>query len=109
MSERTLSILRQCAPIFVILQDERRQELLERLFQNGELTVNALAEKMTISRTAVSHHLKLLKQTGVIAVRKAGREKYCRLSLAGSVELLRSLLASLEDDQKNIAERNKQT
>lgn len=102
MSKATMDILRQCTPIFATLQDEGRQEILLHLFDNRELTVNALAEKMTLSRPAVSHHLKILLSVGVVAVRKEGKERYYRVSLDDSINLLRSLVASIEADKKTL-------
>lgn len=97
-----MDILKQCTPIFATLQDENRQEILLHLFDNRELTVNSLAEKMTLSRPAVSHHLKILLSVGVVAVRKDGKERYYSVSLDNSLQLLRSLLFSIEADKKTL-------
>ncbi|MOA64899.1 Transcriptional repressor SdpR [compost metagenome] len=62
------------------------------------MTVNEITEKLTLSRPAVSHHLKLLKNAGVVKVEQAGTQRYYELSMQESVDLLRRLLAALERD-----------
>lgn len=101
----TIAILRECSPLFASLQDERRQEILVLLYENGEMSVNALAEKMTISRSAVSHHLKQLLQIGVVAVRKDGRERHYSLSLEKIINLIGAFLSSLQDVQRQLEAR----
>ena len=103
MGEATINILKECAPIFATLQDESRQQILLLLFENREMTVNAIAEKMAISRPAVSHHLKQLLQTGVVSVRKVGKERRYSLSLDNSIRLLTALLTALEDDHAQLS------
>ena len=61
MSKRTLNILSQCIPVFTMLQDENRQQILMLLFDEKQLTVSELTERLALSRPAVSHHLKLLR------------------------------------------------
>lgn len=98
MSQRTMEILEQCAPIFSILQDENRQKIIMLLFENKELSVTAITEKMSLSRPAVSHHLKLLFNIGLVVVRKEGKERYYGLELGHAIELLETLLISIKTD-----------
>ena len=98
MSQKTMEILRQCSPVFSVLQDENRQQIIILLFESGELSVASLAGKMPLSRPAVSHHLKLLLDAGLVVIRKEGKERYYRLELTAAVELLEELLRSLKND-----------
>lgn len=93
-----MDILRRCTPVFSILQDGNRQQIIVLLFDNGELSVSSLTDKMSLSRPAVSHHLKLLHDAGLVAVRKEGKERYYRLELDTAVGLLESLLDSIRND-----------
>ena len=61
---RSLEILNQCVPLFETLKDPNRQQLLVQLVCHGPQTVGELAESSALSRTAVSHHIKLLEQAG---------------------------------------------
>ena len=60
--------------IFVALGDEHRQRIL-LLFEPGErLNVGQIAEVSTLARSTVSHHLKILHDSGVLASEKLGKE-----------------------------------
>jgi len=62
--------------IFVALGDPQRQRLV-LAFEPGErLTVGQLGEASPLNRTTVSHHLKILRQAGVLCSEKAGKEVY---------------------------------
>ena len=62
-----------CGPIFVALGDEKRQHIILTLleFHKG-MRVGELAEQVHLSRPAISHHLKILKDAGMICVHKEG-------------------------------------
>ena len=98
MSKSTLNILSECIPIFTMLQDENRQQILMFLFDEKELSVTELTERLSLSRPAVSHHLKLLLDSNLVSVTKNGKERIYRLNLAAAVKQLKTLLASLEND-----------
>ena len=68
------------------------------LFDNGESSVTSLTEKMPLSRPAVSHHLKLLHDAGLVAARKEGKERFYRLELEAAIKLLENLLDSIKND-----------
>ncbi|MES2365513.1 MAG: metalloregulator ArsR/SmtB family transcription factor [Pseudomonadota bacterium] len=62
--------------MFVALGDEQRQRIL-LTFQPGErLNVTQIVAASTLSRTAVSHHLKILRQAGALQSEKQGKEVY---------------------------------
>ena len=98
MSKRTMSIMKECAPVFSMLQDNKRQEIMVLLFDNRELSVTEITDRLSLSRPAVSHHLKLLLDTGLVSVRQEGKERYYRLELDEALKLLKKLTNSVEDD-----------
>ena len=100
MSKKTMSILKECAPVFSMLQDENRQKILMQLFDYGEMNVLEITDRMQLSRPAVSHHLKLLLNAGIVSSRKEGKENYYKVELEDTVALVRTLLESLEADIK---------
>src|SRR5262245_55832888 len=67
---------RRVARVFVALGDEHRQRILLTFERGEELNVSAIAAVSTLSRPAVSHHLKILHQAGVLKRQKRGRETY---------------------------------
>lgn len=65
---------RDVSLVFVALGDEQRQRIL-LTFEPGErLNVTQIVSASTLSRTAVSHHLKILRQAGVLRSEKIGKE-----------------------------------
>ena len=61
---------------FTALGDEHRQRIL-LTFEKGErLNVGQIVGVSTLSRSAVSHHLKLMKESGVLASEKVGKEVF---------------------------------
>ena len=62
--------------IFQAIADPHRRAILE-LLAKQPLTVNRLAEHFAISRPAVSKHIKILSQCGLVVIRQEGRERYC--------------------------------
>ncbi|PNV62985.1 transcriptional regulator [Clostridium sp. chh4-2] len=99
MSKKTLHILSECIPIFTMLQDDNRQQILMLLFDRKNMTVTELTEQLSLSRPAVSHHLKLLLDSGLVRVAKNGKERIYSLCMDNAIELLKDLLASIEDDK----------
>lgn len=98
MSQKSMGILKECIPVFSMLQDENRQQILLMLFDNNELSVTEITERLSLSRPAVSHHLKLLLDSGLVSVRKDGKERCYRINLEPSLSLLKHLVDSIEQD-----------
>jgi DNA-binding transcriptional ArsR family regulator len=65
--------------VFVALGDEHRQRILLTFGRGEELTAGEIAAVSTLSRPAVSHHLKILREAGVLQSRKDGREIWYRV------------------------------
>lgn len=83
-------------PAFAIFQDAKRQQLMTELCCKGELTVNELTATTALSRPAVSHHLKLMLDAGVIKVRQVGVERRYSPDLGPVIANLKALTAALE-------------
>jgi len=62
--------------LFATLADPTRRGLFERLCREGEQTVHALTAQAGISQPAVSKHLGILKQAGLVLHRRDGRETH---------------------------------
>jgi DNA-binding transcriptional ArsR family regulator len=62
--------------LFRALADPTRRALFERLCRKGEQTVGALTARAGISQPAVSKHLALLKQAGLVCDRHEGRQTH---------------------------------
>ena len=67
--------------IFKAIADPTRRQIISLLTQEA-MPMNAIAERFPeISRPAVSKHVKVLTDIGLIAVHKDGRERFCHASL----------------------------
>jgi DNA-binding transcriptional ArsR family regulator len=65
--------------LFRLLGDANRVRLLYALLEAGELCVCDLAAAIDASETSVSHSLRLLRASGVVRARRAGRQMHYRL------------------------------
>ena len=95
---RSLEILNQCVPLFETLKDPNRQQLLVQLVCHGPQTVGELAESSALSRTAVSHHIKLLEQAGFIEISKDATRRICSVRADRWLPLLDELSSALKAD-----------
>lgn len=69
----------EVADILVALGDKKRLMLLSHLinaYQSAPLCVRDLTELTDLSRPAVSHHLKILREAGIISFKKEGTQSY---------------------------------
>lgn len=62
--------------LFRTLADPSRRAIFERLCRHGEQTVGALTKRAKISQPAVSKHLGVLKQAGLVKDRAEGRQTH---------------------------------
>lgn len=83
---------RAMAKVFVALGDEHRQRMLLTFEKDEQLTVGQISEVSTLSRPAVSHHLKILREAGILGAEKSGKEVYLRVNKALVEDTLRTVL-----------------
>jgi DNA-binding transcriptional ArsR family regulator len=80
--------------LLIALADPMRQDLVQ-LLARAELNVGEIADRVTLSRPTVSHHLNILRRASLVRVRKQGREMYYRLNKERIAGTLQGLLDSL--------------
>lgn len=71
---------------FTAIADSNRRYLLEEL-RRGPKTVNELASGLPVSRPAVSQHLKVLLDTGLVSARAEGTRRIYAISNQGFLKL----------------------
>ncbi len=79
--------------VFKALCDMNRLKILE-LLQSGEKCACILLEELSISQSTLSHHMKILCDSGIVTYRREGKWTYYSISTQGShyaVELLKRL------------------
>lgn len=95
----------ECRPVLSVLGDTTRQSIILSLLENmhkGGMRVNELAEEIHISRTALSHHLKILKECGIIGLREEGTKNYYYLNYRSSrVTALMRFFRKIEEVQSD--------
>jgi DNA-binding transcriptional ArsR family regulator len=76
----------QAEKVWGALGDRTRREIVLRL-SDGPRAVGDLATSLPVSRSAVSQHLKVLKDAGLVSERVAGTRRIYRLNEAGVIAL----------------------
>lgn len=78
---RAGSALRQAdaAPLFAALGDPTRLRLISRLCDDGPQSISRLSEGAPVTRQAITKHLELLADAGVVESSRAGRERIWEL------------------------------
>jgi DNA-binding transcriptional ArsR family regulator len=66
--------------VFQAIADPTRREIIHMITQQS-LNLNAVAENFDISRPAISKHIKILTECGLIVIKQKGRERYCEAKL----------------------------
>jgi len=91
------------AKIFKAFCDETRLQVLEML-QSGEKCACVLLQQVAVGQSTLSHHMKILAESGIVTARKDGRWTYYSISEQGSenaTQLLRELTAVTIDENDN--------
>src|SRR5580693_4234987 len=96
--------VRELAQVFKLLSDETRLRILFylALSPNGELHVTDLCNRLGQSQPAVSHHLALLRVSGLIESRREGKHNFYSVRTDHFGELLVSLFSSTGDMPKKV-------
>lgn len=104
--------------VFQAIADPTRREIMGMLAQQS-LNLNNVADQFSISRPAISKHMKILTQCGLVTVTQQGRERYCHADFSKLKQVadwtaryqsfwtgkLDALGAFLEKDQQKIQKK----
>jgi DNA-binding transcriptional ArsR family regulator len=66
--------------VFQAIADPTRREIIN-MIANQSMNLNAVADQFSISRPAISKHIKILIECGLITIKQQGRERYCEARL----------------------------
>jgi ArsR family transcriptional regulator len=94
--------VRELAQVFKLLSDETRLRILLYLAQNNELHVTDLCNRLGQSQPAVSHHLALLRVSGLIESRREGKHNFYSVRTDHFGELLVSLFSASGEMPKKV-------
>lgn len=73
--------------IFHAISDPTRRQIID-LLADKTMPVNDVAERFEISRPAVSKHIKILNECGLVVIKKEGRKRYCRADTRKLMEVI---------------------
>lgn len=92
-----LALFEQTRPLFVALGDETRQQIIMQLIETHKLSVNEITLETSLSRPAISHHLKILRTSGLVSVERRGTQRFYYLAdtITVQVDLLEKLALTL--------------
>ena len=85
-ASKYLHIMETRRDVFQAIADPTRREIIAMIAKKP-LNINSLTEKFDMSRQAVSLHVKILEECGLITLKQLGRERFCeaRLKKLGEV------------------------
>lgn len=106
--EELTNSLAACSPLLTAMGDETRQHLILEMLKIGKfggLRVGEITERTNLSRPAVSHHLQILKNTGIVKMRREGTKNYYYFDpqmpafdqLISTMQLAKAILQQLPD------------
>lgn len=82
-----IKMFEEALPFFTAVGDENRQQIIVRLLQTRRLSVNEIADGTHLSRPAVSHHLKILKDAKLVGVERSGTQRFYHINEAAATQL----------------------
>jgi DNA-binding transcriptional ArsR family regulator len=108
--------------VFQAIADPTRRQIIQMVAQNPTLNVNSIADQFDMSRQAISLHIKILTECGLMKIHQKGRERTCEAKLDSLSEVavwveqykqyweshldsLEMYLAKLQKDKKHVGKR----
>jgi DNA-binding transcriptional ArsR family regulator len=64
--------------VFQAIADPTRREIID-LLSRESMNLNAIAEHFDVTRPAISNHIRILNECGIVAIEQAGRERICKI------------------------------
>lgn len=92
---------RELVQMFKLLSDETRLRVLMYLYRENELHVSALCERLQQSQPAVSHHLALLREAGLIGCRRDGKHNFYSIRQTHFHRVVAQLFQNIADPGKS--------
>ena len=88
----------QLVQVFKLLSDETRLRVLMYLMRENELHVTALCDRLQQSQPAVSHHLALLREAGLIEARRDGKHNFYSVRTDRFHRIVGELFTTMTDE-----------
>ena len=98
MVKLTADIVRKLAEIFQMLSDETRLRIL-RTLEKRELCVSDIAKETGVSQSAISHQLRVLRQTDLVRSQRRGKNIYYRIADGHVFSIVRDGLEHVTEEK----------
>ena len=72
--------------VFQVIADPSRRQILQMLTKDS-YNINSISENFDMSRPAISQHIKILTECGIVVIRQQGRERFCEAKLESLKEV----------------------
>ena len=99
-----------CRKILLALGDENRQHLMLEMMRMGDckgVRIGTITEKSNLSRPAVSHHIQILKDAGILKMRREGTKNYYYFDAdMNSLNRLLQMLNHAKQMMENLPDRS---
>lgn len=107
MSPRSNAALAEAAPVFAALGDETRLAIVNRLCKGGPSSISELTRGAKVTRQAITKHLQVLSDAGLVRDTKLGRERIFELE-ADRLAIARRCLEEISSKWDEALDRLKQ-
>lgn len=96
--------------VLIALGDENRQHLMLEMMQMNDcrgVRVGEITQRCNLSRPAVSHHLRILKEAGIVKMRREGTRNYYHFDAdAGAMDGLLTMLRHAKEIMESLPDRS---
>lgn len=99
--ENVARLFKKNLPLFNALGDSTRQQLILLMMDAKPRSVIELAEQIKLSRPAVSHHLKVLRDAQIVVEHKQGRRTYYKPQLGDYFASIKELVDLVDEVTRN--------
>lgn len=89
------SLFKQSTPLFTALGDSVRQDIIIHLSERSR-DVSELVDLVGLSQPAISHHLKILNQAGLVNIERDGARRIYTLTPHDSLDMMNKLIEAVE-------------
>ena len=101
------ALFRQVLPLFNAMGDATRQKIVLLLAHHQRLTIGQLTTYTHLSRPAVSHHIKVLRDAGLVREERDGTKRYYHPTFIRYVKPMRAIIKLVEQHESSIRKEEK--
>lgn len=97
-----LELMESSIPAFECFSNKTRCDIMIMLSNEGPMNVGDITGRGKLSRPAVSHHLKILKDAGLLEIENRGNEHYYSVTIMSFLDKMELIIKKFRTDCKNL-------